>query len=77
VGAGFREGLGGTGLKGLTERLGAAGGSLTAGPGTRGGFAVAAELPVEPTESVGTVEPLGTPEPTGTPELAGADPSAR
>ncbi|CAM5257542.1 hypothetical protein SALBM311S_03864 [Streptomyces alboniger] len=71
------EGLGGTGLKGLTERLGAAGGSLRAGPGTRGGFAVAAELPVEPTNSVGTAEPLGTPETTGTPELTGADPSAR
>ncbi|MCX5201551.1 sensor histidine kinase [Streptomyces sp. NBC_00237] len=36
----------GTGLKGLTERLATAGGSLTAGPGPRGGFAVRAELPV-------------------------------
>ncbi|WP_210586792.1 sensor histidine kinase [Streptomyces sp. GESEQ-35] len=40
-------GVGGTGLKGLTERLAKAGGSLTAGPGTRGGFVVTAELPVD------------------------------
>ncbi|GHJ37965.1 sensor histidine kinase [Streptomyces sp. TS71-3] len=40
--------VGGTGLKGLTERLAAAGGSLTAGRGPRGGFLVTAELPVEP-----------------------------
>ncbi|WP_460065002.1 sensor histidine kinase [Streptomyces sp. YKOK-I1] len=38
----------GTGLTGLRERLAAAGGSLTAGPGRRGGFTVTAELPVEP-----------------------------
>ncbi|MDO0927949.1 sensor histidine kinase [Streptomyces sp. TG1A-8] len=43
-----REGIGGTGLAGLTERLAAAGGSLTAGPSPRGGFTVTAELPVEP-----------------------------
>ncbi|MEV5732155.1 histidine kinase [Streptomyces sp. NPDC052292] len=42
------EGIGGTGLTGLTERLAAAGGSLTAGPSPRGGFSVTAELPVEP-----------------------------
>ncbi|MCC5475926.1 sensor histidine kinase [Streptomyces sp. NPDC059680] len=42
-----RQGIGGTGLKGLTERLAAAGGSLTAGPSPRGGFAVTAELPVQ------------------------------
>ncbi|WP_369237414.1 sensor histidine kinase [Streptomyces sp. R21] len=41
------EGIGGTGLKGLTERLAAAGGSLNAGPGSRTGFRVTAELPVE------------------------------
>ncbi|MGW3159370.1 sensor histidine kinase [Streptomyces sp. NPDC001089] len=40
-------GVGGTGLKGLTERLAAAGGSLRAGPSPRGGFTVTAELPVE------------------------------
>ncbi|GAA3817607.1 histidine kinase [Streptomyces phyllanthi] len=40
----------GTGLKGLTERLAAAGGSLEAGPGPGGGFAVRAELPVESLE---------------------------
>ncbi|MYY06598.1 MULTISPECIES: sensor histidine kinase [unclassified Streptomyces] len=40
-------GIGGTGLKGLTERLAAAGGSLVAGPGPDGGFVVTAELPVD------------------------------
>ncbi|MFE9094226.1 sensor histidine kinase [Streptomyces sp. NPDC007264] len=40
-------GVGGTGLKGLTERLAAAGGSLRAGPSPRGGFTVTADLPVE------------------------------
>ncbi|WP_329024812.1 MULTISPECIES: sensor histidine kinase [unclassified Streptomyces] len=40
-------GIGGTGLKGLTERLAAAGGSLVAGPGADSGFVVTAELPVE------------------------------
>ncbi|MFI6372180.1 histidine kinase [Streptomyces sp. NPDC050546] len=40
-------GLGGTGLTGLTERLAVAGGSLTAGPRARGGFAVTAELPLD------------------------------
>ncbi|MGW2744742.1 sensor histidine kinase [Streptomyces sp. NPDC001450] len=51
------EGIGGTGLTGLTERLAAAGGSLRAGPSPRGGFTVTAELPVEPTEltAVGAV----------------------
>ncbi|MYW64544.1 sensor histidine kinase [Streptomyces sp. SID8379] len=44
-------GIGGTGLKGLTERLATAGGSLTAGPGLRGGFTVTAELPVGEGES--------------------------
>jgi two-component system, NarL family, sensor histidine kinase DesK len=44
------DGIGGTGLKGLTERLAAAGGFLKAGPGPRGGFAVTAELPVEGAE---------------------------
>ncbi|KUN05060.1 histidine kinase [Streptomyces yokosukanensis] len=42
-----QPGIGGTGLKGLTERLAAAGGSLTAGPSPRGGFTVTAELPVQ------------------------------
>ncbi|MFJ9705822.1 sensor histidine kinase [Streptomyces sp. NPDC101234] len=45
-----RERVGGTGLKGLTERLAAAGGSLRAGPSPRGGFAVTAELPTEAME---------------------------
>lgn len=45
---GPRDGIGGTGLKGLTERLSTAGGSLQAGPSPRGGFTVTAELPAEP-----------------------------
>ncbi|MET8948252.1 histidine kinase [Streptomyces sp. NPDC004542] len=44
------EGIGGTGLKGLAERLAAAGGSLSAGPSPRGGFTVTAGLPVEPAQ---------------------------
>lgn len=43
--------IGGTGLKGLTERLAAAGGSLTAGPAPRAGFQVSAELPVDPEDA--------------------------
>ncbi|WP_251019752.1 sensor histidine kinase [Streptomyces sp. ISL-11] len=38
---------GGTGLKGLTERLAVAGGSLTTGPDGRRGFRLVAELPVD------------------------------
>ncbi|MFF5972361.1 sensor histidine kinase [Streptomyces sp. NPDC012769] len=38
----------GSGLKGLSERLAAAGGTLVSGPAPRGGFRVLAELPVEP-----------------------------
>ncbi|MDX2572965.1 sensor histidine kinase, partial [Streptomyces scabiei] len=34
------------GLRGLTERLAAAGGTLRAGPAPCGGFEVSAELPV-------------------------------
>jgi two-component system sensor histidine kinase DesK len=37
----------GTGLRGLTERLAAAGGSLACGPAQGGGFRVAAVLPME------------------------------
>ncbi|MFF9085160.1 sensor histidine kinase [Streptomyces sp. NPDC014991] len=44
--------VGGTGLKGLAERLAAAAGSLTAGPAPRGGFTVSAELPVVADEVV-------------------------
>ncbi|MET7284799.1 sensor histidine kinase [Streptomyces sp. NPDC005573] len=44
------EGIGGTGLTGLTERLAAAGGSLDAGPSPRGGFRVTATLPLEPAD---------------------------
>lgn len=42
----------GSGLKGLTERLAAAGGSLGTGPAPRGGFRVVAELPVEEEQAV-------------------------
>ncbi|MGW4277202.1 sensor histidine kinase, partial [Streptomyces seoulensis] len=42
--------LAATGLKGLTERLATAGGSLTAAPAPRGGFTVTAELPRDPEE---------------------------
>ncbi|MET7456293.1 sensor histidine kinase, partial [Streptomyces sp. NPDC005574] len=47
----------GTGLKGLRERLAAAGGSLTAGPGPRDGFTVTAELPTEPADVAASAEP--------------------
>ncbi|MFI6402982.1 sensor histidine kinase [Streptomyces sp. NPDC050548] len=55
AGSGSAEGIGGTGLKGLTERLAAAGGSLRAGPSPRGGFTVTAELPVEATDLTSSV----------------------
>lgn len=51
-GTGTGGGAGGTGLKGLTERLAAAGGSLTAGPAPRGGFTVIADLPAGGAEPV-------------------------
>ncbi|MFG2885858.1 sensor histidine kinase [Streptomyces sp. NPDC048297] len=65
------EGIGGTGLTGLTERLAAAGGSLTAGRSPRGGFTVTAELPVEPvglspTGGAGAAGTAGAPAPTST-----------
>ncbi|MCA6094795.1 sensor histidine kinase [Streptomyces sp. SCA3-4] len=44
---GTAPGTGGNGLKGLTERLAAAGGSLTSGPDGRRGFRLVAELPVD------------------------------
>ncbi|WP_353942258.1 sensor histidine kinase [Streptomyces sp. HUAS MG91] len=50
------SGVGGTGLKGLAERLATAGGSLTAGPGPRAGFTVTAELPVGEGESARDAE---------------------
>ncbi|MEV7125664.1 sensor histidine kinase [Streptomyces sp. NPDC093260] len=50
VAAPAAPGVGGTGLKGLTERLATAGGSLSAGPSARGGFTVTAELPRDPQE---------------------------
>ncbi|WLW55504.1 sensor histidine kinase [Streptomyces sp. YU58] len=59
------HGIGGTGLRGLTERLAAAGGSLTAGPGPRVGFVVSAELPLEGGESPGSPAAGGLREPMG------------
>ncbi|WP_369246232.1 sensor histidine kinase [Streptomyces sp. R41] len=50
------EGIGGTGLKGLTERLATAGGSLEAGPASRGGFRVRAELPVDAVDAADLAE---------------------
>lgn len=45
--SGAAAGTGGNGLKGLTERLAAAGGSLMSGPDGRRGFRLVAELPVD------------------------------
>lgn len=45
-GRGVGSGTPGSGLKGLAERLAAAGGSLESGPAPHGGFRVSAELPV-------------------------------
>ncbi|MGW5200736.1 sensor histidine kinase [Streptomyces spiralis] len=54
------EGIGGTGLKGLTERLATAGGSLWAGPSPRG-FTVTAELPRDAEElSAAAFSPTGS-----------------
>ncbi|WP_431999196.1 sensor histidine kinase [Streptomyces sioyaensis] len=51
------SGAGGTGLKGLTERLAAAGGTLRSGPDGRRGFRVTAELPVGTGDMAGAEEP--------------------
>ncbi|MCX2179560.1 sensor histidine kinase [Streptomyces sp. SKN60] len=48
TGTGTGTGAPGSGLRGLRERVAAAGGTLTSGPGPRGGFRLEAELPVEP-----------------------------
>jgi len=66
------SGIGGTGLKGLAERLAAAGGRLEAGAGPRGGFVVRAELPVESVEPgwSGGEAPGGGEMPGGAAELA-------
>ncbi|MGW5418882.1 sensor histidine kinase [Streptomyces sp. NPDC003943] len=52
-GRGTGSGTPGSGLKGLRERVAAAGGTLVSGPGPRGGFRVTAELPVEVAEPAG------------------------
>ncbi|MFB7450808.1 sensor histidine kinase [Streptomyces sp. NPDC056194] len=46
-GRGPAAGIPGSGLRGLRERVTAAGGTLDSGPAPRGGFRVTAELPVE------------------------------
>ncbi|MFI1308042.1 sensor histidine kinase [Streptomyces sioyaensis] len=51
--------VGGTGLKGLTERLAAAGGTLHSGPDGRRGFRVTAELPVGTGDMAGAEEMTG------------------
>ncbi|AGP58242.1 sensor histidine kinase [Streptomyces rapamycinicus] len=56
--AGADGSIGGTGLKGLAERLSAAGGSLESGPAGRRGFRLVAELPVD-TEDVVEAEVEG------------------
>ncbi|MFF7638755.1 histidine kinase [Streptomyces canus] len=66
VSAAATQTIGGTGLKGLAERLAAAGGWLEAGPGSRGGFVVRAELPVESEEPAGPEESAGSEEPAAT-----------
>ncbi|MEV0524936.1 sensor histidine kinase [Streptomyces sp. NPDC050439] len=54
-GRGVGSGTPGSGLKGLAERLAAAGGSLESGPAPGGGFRVTAELPVtEPSPGPGS-----------------------
>jgi len=60
----------GSGLRGLTERVAAAGGTLTAGPGPDGGFAVEVELPAP---SVGrTIDRPAAATAPGTSATAGA-----
>ncbi|MER6097282.1 sensor histidine kinase [Streptomyces sp. NPDC001728] len=46
-GRGPADGVPGSGLRGLRERVAAAGGTLESGPAPQGGFRVAAELPTE------------------------------
>lgn len=60
AGTGGRPGpVGGTGLKGLAERLAAAGGTLQSGPDGRRGFRVTAELPVGTGDMAGAQEVNG------------------
>ncbi|MEU0602681.1 sensor histidine kinase [Streptomyces sp. NPDC006393] len=69
------EGVGGTGLKGLTERLATAGGSLWAGPSPRG-FTVTAELPRDAEElSAAALSPTKAPT-DSSPEKAPTDSSS-
>ncbi|MFE9372370.1 histidine kinase [Streptomyces sp. NPDC006711] len=61
---------GGNGLKGLTERLASAGGSLRSGPAPRAGFQVSAELPVDPQDTALDAE-LSTAQEYGVERAAG------
>ena len=61
----------GTGIAGMRERAAIVGGQLEAGPRPRGGFEVAAELPLGPPEPTGTEKAAGTQEPTGPLEPSG------
>ncbi|MEV5975974.1 sensor histidine kinase [Streptomyces sp. NPDC052114] len=56
-GRGVGSGMPGSGLKGLAERLAAAGGSLTSGPGSRTGFQVTATLPTPDPDELPTTGP--------------------
>ncbi|AYL35839.1 sensor histidine kinase [Streptomyces fungicidicus] len=61
-------GADGTGLRGLTERLAAAGGTLRAGTGDGGGFRVSAELPLDAADA----EPAREAAAAGPPRAAAA-----
>ncbi|CAM5235532.1 hypothetical protein SALBM135S_00606 [Streptomyces alboniger] len=57
-GRGVGSGTPGSGLKGLAERLAAAGGSLTSGPVPGAGFRVTAVLPVTGTDPAAVIGPV-------------------
>ncbi|MEW1903373.1 histidine kinase [Streptomyces sp. NPDC086147] len=63
----------GSGLRGLRERLAAAGGTLESGPVPGGGFGVVAELPVEPAGSEPGTRSGAEAEPSSGPGEARAD----
>ncbi|UBU15980.1 sensor histidine kinase [Nonomuraea gerenzanensis] len=62
----------GMGLIGMRERAVAVGGSLTAGPGTHGGFTVRAELPAGTAQAADAAGAAGTTRAADTPGPAGA-----
>ncbi|GHF81213.1 two-component sensor histidine kinase [Streptomyces thermodiastaticus] len=69
---GAAPGVGGTGLKGLTERLAAAGGTLRTGPAPLGGFMVTAELPTNVEETAPGPAPAEATLPDTSPDTAPA-----